>query len=118
MMRGNRSFGRSEDRPVTEGQELDVKIESLGSKGDGIAKVGNFVVIVPGVKEGQTVRVKVTRVLKKMAFAEVVGEGSGDAGQDEENAEDANCDDESGVCKPEDMPDEESVDDSEDSENF
>lgn len=63
-------------KPVNQGDELEVTIESTGAKGDGIAKVNNFVVIVPGVKQGDKVKVKVTRVLKKMAFAEVVGEGS------------------------------------------
>ena len=63
-------------KPVEQGDEMEVTIESTGAKGDGIAKVNNFVVIVPGVKQGDKVRVKITRVLKKMAFAEVIGEGS------------------------------------------
>jgi predicted RNA-binding protein with TRAM domain len=63
-------------KPVNQGDEIEVTIESTGAKGDGIAKVNNFVVIVPGVKQGDKVKVKITRVLKKMAFAEVVGEGS------------------------------------------
>jgi len=64
-------------KPVEQGDEIEVTIESTGAKGDGIAKVNNFVVIVPGVKQGDVVKVKITRVLKKMAFAEVVGESSG-----------------------------------------
>ncbi len=59
--------------PVKVGEELDVKIEAVGEKGDGVAKVKGFVLFVPGVKEGQTVRIKVTRVLSKVGFAEVVG---------------------------------------------
>ncbi len=70
--------------PVKVGDELEVKIESVGEKGDGVAKVSGFVLFVPGAKEGQTVRVKVTRVLRKVGFAEMVGEG---AGVSEESAE-------------------------------
>lgn len=59
--------------PVRVGEEYDVKIESVGSKGDGVAKIKGFVLFVPGTTEGQEVRVKVTRVLRKVGFAEVVG---------------------------------------------
>jgi predicted RNA-binding protein with TRAM domain len=59
--------------PVSVDEELDVKIEAVGEKGDGVAKKNGFVLFVPGVKEGDYVRVKVTRVLKKVGFAEVVG---------------------------------------------
>jgi predicted RNA-binding protein with TRAM domain len=60
------------EQPINEGDILDVKIESTGAKGDGIAKINNFVIIVPNVQEGDEVKVKITRVLNKMAFAEVV----------------------------------------------
>ena len=59
-------------KPVDRDDVIEVTIESTGAKGDGIAKVNNFVVIVPGAKEGEKVKVKITRVLKKMAFAEIV----------------------------------------------
>jgi len=62
--------------PVSEGDTVDVKIESVGAKGDGLAKISGFVLFIPGVKEGDNVKVKVTRVLSKVGFAEVVGEAS------------------------------------------
>lgn len=65
--------------PVNVGDELDVKIEAVGEKGDGIAKKDGFVLFVPGVKEGDEVRVKVTKVLRRVGFAEVVGEGQAPA---------------------------------------
>jgi predicted RNA-binding protein with TRAM domain len=37
--------------PVQEGEEYDVVIEAVGEKGDGIAKVKNFVLFVPGTKK-------------------------------------------------------------------
>ena len=56
--------------PVNVGDEIDVKIEAVGAKGDGICKKDGFVLFVPGVKEGDEVKVKITRVLRKVGFAE------------------------------------------------
>ncbi|MBW2978923.1 TRAM domain-containing protein [Candidatus Woesearchaeota archaeon] len=58
--------------PVRVGEELDVTIEAVGEKGDGIAKKNGFILFVPGVKQGNRVRIKITKVLKKVGFAEVV----------------------------------------------
>src|SRR3990167_5527420 len=62
--------------PIKEGDELDVTIEAVGEKGDGIAKVKGFVIFIPGAKEGENVKIKVSRVLRKVGFAEVVGPGT------------------------------------------
>jgi len=59
--------------PVKEGEEIDVVIEAVGKKGDGIAKKDGFVIIVPNAKEGDRVRVKMTKVLLKVGFAEIIG---------------------------------------------
>ena len=59
--------------PVKEGEELDVTIEAVGSKGDGIAKKDGFILFVPGVKQGDRVRIRITKVLSKVGFAEVAG---------------------------------------------
>ena len=64
------NFGRRP--PVEVGDVINVKIEALGSGGDGIAKVSGFVVFVPGTKVDDEVTVRVNRVLRKYAFAEVV----------------------------------------------
>ena len=63
-----------ENPPVNVGDEVDVKIEAVGEKGDGIAKKDGFVLFVPGVKEGDEVRIKITRVSRKFGFAELVGQ--------------------------------------------
>ena len=70
--------------PVKVGEELDVTIEAVGEKGDGIAKKNGFVLFVPGVKEGQQVKIRVTKVLRKVGFAEVVGQGSSSPAQNSE----------------------------------
>jgi len=58
--------------PVKEGNVYDVKIESLGREGDGIAKVENFVVIVPNTQVNDNIKVRITKVARRVAFGEVV----------------------------------------------
>src|SRR6266536_1624105 len=46
---GGRGFERDRGPvPVEEGQEIDVTIDSVGRRGDGIARFNNFVIFVPG----------------------------------------------------------------------
>ena len=66
------SFG---EKPVKEGETYDVTIEGIGAKGDGIAKIQGFVIVIPGVQNGDNVKVKVNAVRGKVAFGEVVGKG-------------------------------------------
>ncbi len=75
------------EKPVEEGQEYDITIEGVGSKGDGIGKIKGFVVIVPNTKQGDTVRIKVTAVRGKVAFGEVVGEAKGAPAEASEETE-------------------------------
>ena len=72
-MQQDRGFRQA---PVNVGDEIDVKIEAVGEKGDGIAKKEGFVLFVPNTKEGQEVKIRVTKVLRKVGFAEVVGEST------------------------------------------
>jgi predicted RNA-binding protein with TRAM domain len=59
-------------KPVEEGKEYTVTITDVGSQGDGVAKIDGFIVFVPETKVGQTVKVKVVRVMNKSAFARIV----------------------------------------------
>ncbi|MBI2650179.1 TRAM domain-containing protein [Candidatus Woesearchaeota archaeon] len=83
--RGRGGFRPRNFAPVKVGDELDVKIEAVGEKGDGIAKKDGFVLFVPGTKQGDEVKIRVTRVLQKVGFAEVAGEKS--AGSSEESSD-------------------------------
>ncbi len=67
--------------PVKEGEEVDVRIEAVGEKGDGVAKKDGFVLFVPNVNAGDEVRIKVTKVLRKVGFAEVLGPAQGPIAQ-------------------------------------
>ncbi len=59
-------------QPVDEGDELVVTIEDIGSKGDGIARIDGFVVFVPDIEVGETVRIEVDTIGRKFAFATVL----------------------------------------------
>lgn len=56
----------------------EARIEDMGREGDGLCRVDNFVVFVPGTKVGDTVKFRVTKVLRRVAFGEVVHEGAGE----------------------------------------
>ncbi len=58
--------------PVNVGEEREVRIEGIGSGGDGIARIDGYVVFVPGVKVDDVVKIRITKVLRKYGFAEVV----------------------------------------------
>ena len=70
------------NKPIKVGDIIELTIEGLGTKGDGFGKIENFVVMVPNTKKGETVRVEITKVLRKMAFGKI--EGSED-NKEEEN---------------------------------
>jgi len=66
-------FGNQEySAPVTVGENYDVSIEDLAREGDGVAKVEGFIIFVPGTKVGDEVTIKVNKVMRKFAIAEVV----------------------------------------------
>jgi predicted RNA-binding protein with TRAM domain len=63
--------------PVRVGEEFDVKIESLSKRGDsGVARVQGLVIFVTGTKVGDAVRVRISKVGRGYATAELLGEGS------------------------------------------
>ena len=70
----NRGFGQgpSGPKPVEVGKEYDVEISEISRRGDGIAKIGGFVIFVAGGKAGTKVRIKVTSVGPRFASAQIV----------------------------------------------
>lgn len=58
--------------PVRVGEEYDVKIESLSKRGDsGVARVQGLVIFVAGTKVGDNVKIRITKVGRGYATAEV-----------------------------------------------
>jgi predicted RNA-binding protein with TRAM domain len=70
---------------VEEGLEYSIKVDAKGARGEGIGKIGNFVVFVKNAKTriGNIYKIRVTRVYRTFAYAEIkdgkqmfVGNGS------------------------------------------
>lgn len=59
-------------KPVKENQEIEVVIDDIGSKGDGIARIESYLIFVPGCKIGERVKVRIRSVGEKFALAEKV----------------------------------------------
>ncbi|WP_342306005.1 translation initiation factor IF-2 subunit beta [Methanolobus sp. ZRKC5] len=57
---------------IEEGKEYDVRIDAVGSKGDGIAKMDRFTIFVPGAAKGDTLKIRIKRISGTLAFAEKV----------------------------------------------
>jgi predicted RNA-binding protein with TRAM domain len=70
---GKQGHGKGFKRcPVQVGEELEVEITELSSKGEGIAKNQGFVIYVPDTKPGDRVKVKIERITSTAANAQVV----------------------------------------------
>jgi predicted RNA-binding protein with TRAM domain len=60
-------------KPVEIGKEYNVKIEEASRRGEGIARIKGLVTFVPNAKPGETVKIRITRISRRFAEAEVVG---------------------------------------------
>jgi predicted RNA-binding protein with TRAM domain len=67
--KGESSFG---PKPVEIGKEYDVKITERSDRGDGIARIQGFVVVVRNGKVGDGVKVKVNSIGSRFAIGEIV----------------------------------------------
>lgn len=56
------------------GDVLELSINDVGKKGDGIGKFEDFVIIVPGTTKGSRIRAKITNISAKTAFGQVTNE--------------------------------------------
>jgi predicted RNA-binding protein with TRAM domain len=58
--------------PVSEGQEIEVVIDDIGSKGDGVTRVHDYLIFVPKARIGERLKIKITQVGRKFAIAEKI----------------------------------------------
>jgi predicted RNA-binding protein with TRAM domain len=81
--RGGRDFGSAGflPKPVEVGKEYDVEILETSRRGEGVARVKGLVCFVPNTKPGDHVRIRVTRISRRFAEAEKVGEATGEETQ-------------------------------------
>jgi predicted RNA-binding protein with TRAM domain len=110
--RGGGSFGSSEGgesqgrfggskpfkpSPVRVGEEYDVKIESMSKRGDsGVARVQGLVIFVVGTKVGDSFKIRITKVGRGYATAEIAGQGAAAGETTEESVESAEPEEETG----------------------
>jgi predicted RNA-binding protein with TRAM domain len=77
---GQRRFGGPRPfrpSPVRVGEEYDVTIESVSKRGDsGVARVQGLVIFVVGAKVGDSLKVKITKVGRGYATAEIASQGT------------------------------------------
>lgn len=94
--RGRRDFGPRgfPPKPVEVGKEYDVEILETSRRGEGIARIKGLVCFVPDAKPGDHVKIRVTRISRRFAEAEVVGEAAGET--QEEAVEESEEPEESG----------------------
>ena len=59
-------------KPVEVDKEYDVVIQEISSRGEGIARIQGLVVFVPNTQNGDHVKIRVTRISRRFAEAEVV----------------------------------------------
>jgi translation initiation factor 2 subunit 2 len=55
---------------LEEGAVLNVRIESVSKRGDGVVKMGKYTMYVANAKPGQTVRIKIVRIAGSIVFTE------------------------------------------------
>jgi len=59
--------------PVAVGDEREVDIIEMSRRGDaGVARIEGLIIFVPGTRPGQHVKVRITRVGRNYAVAQVV----------------------------------------------
>ncbi len=62
-------------KPVKVDEEYEVDITEVSQRGDGIARIEGLVVFVPNGKQGDHLRIRITRISRKFAEAEIVEKG-------------------------------------------
>jgi predicted RNA-binding protein with TRAM domain len=76
---GSSSFNQG-PKPVEAGKEYDVEITELSRRGDGVAKIGGFVIFVKGAKMGDKVKIKIETVGPRFATATALQSSGGSSG--------------------------------------
>ena len=68
--------------PVKTGEELDVTVTEMASKGDGVVKVKGFVIFVPGSKIGDSLKIRIMDVKPRFAVGHKIEPKPADADSD------------------------------------
>ncbi|MEM2971136.1 MAG: TRAM domain-containing protein [Candidatus Bathyarchaeia archaeon] len=64
--------GRFPPKPVELGREYEVDIQEISRRGEGVARIQGLVTFIPNTKVGDHVKIRITRISRRFAEAEVV----------------------------------------------
>ncbi len=70
--KGSAPKAASSAASVEEGKEMEVSIDSISKKGDGIAHVGKYILYISGVKVGARVKIRITKISGLVAFTQKI----------------------------------------------
>jgi len=85
-MEERRGFGRRNSfppKPVEIGKEYEVAIQETSRRGEGIARIKGLVTFIPNTKPGDHVKIRITRISRRFAEAEVVQQEETEEKQEE-----------------------------------
>ena len=82
-----RGGGRFPPKPVEVGKEYEVDVEETSRRGEGIARIQGLVTFIPNTKPGDHVKIKIIRISRRFAEAEVVEKGEAEEKEKEEEEE-------------------------------
>lgn len=74
-------------KPVEIGKEYDVEIQETSRRGEGIARIKGLVTFIPNAKPGDHLRIRITRISRRFAEAEIVGKAEEKTEEAEEEPE-------------------------------
>jgi len=79
-MMERRNFRGRRDRfppkPVEVGKEYEVDVQETSRRGEGIARIQGLVTFIPNAKQGDHVKIRITRISRRFAEAELVEKGA------------------------------------------
>jgi len=84
---GGRREGGFVPKPVEIGKEYEVDVQETSRRGEGIARIQGLVTFIPNTKPGDHVKIRIIRISRRFAEAEVVGKGAAEAETEEEEEE-------------------------------
>jgi len=79
-----RGGGRFPPKPVEMGKEYEVDVQETSRRGEGIARIQGLVTFIPNTKPGDHVKIRITRISRRFAEAEVIKEGRTETEEEEE----------------------------------
>jgi predicted RNA-binding protein with TRAM domain len=82
---GFRRGDRFPPKPVEIEKEYEVDIQETSRRGEGIARIQGLVIFVPNTKTGDHVKIRIKRVSRRFAEAEVVGKEEAEGKEESES---------------------------------